>query len=384
MLPPLFPWLMPEFGMGFTQAGALMTAFFVASGTGQALAGFVVDRLGAPRVLFAGIALFGAAAVVLGVAQGYPMLLAAAVLAGLGNSVFHPVDFTLLNHRVSPGRLGAAFSVHGLSGNLGWAAAPLFMTGVAASLGWRTAAFCAAAVALASLTVLMLRRGALADAAPGPHHAAGGEDAAPAASPFAFLGVRAVWMCFLFFLVSTMSFGALQNFAPTVLQNAYGLSLKAAASALTFYMLGSATGIAVGGWLAARSETHDRVIALALVSAAATALWLASGTAPAGTVAPAMVFIGFCTGSANPSRDLLVRRAAMARFGRRSFGRIYGFVYSGLDVGLAVAPLLFGGLLDRGLFRAVLAGVAGLQILAVLAAVNVGREAEVAPAPSEA
>ena len=59
-------------------------------------------------------------------ATGYASLVAVAALAGLGNSVFHPADFTVLNHRVSQPRLGHAFSVHGLSGNLGWAAAPVF------------------------------------------------------------------------------------------------------------------------------------------------------------------------------------------------------------------------------------------------------------------
>src|SRR2546427_2437445 len=82
--------------------------------------------------------------------------------------------------------------------------------------------------------------------------------------------------------------------------------------------------------------------------------------------------IGFCTGSATPSRDLLVRRAAMERFGQRSFGRIYGFVYSGLDAGLSVAPVLLGPLLDRGMFSAVLYAVALFQGLAVLAALRVG------------
>src|SRR5215471_3012285 len=75
MLPSLFPWLMRDFRLNFTQAGSLTAVFFVASGIGQALAGFVVDRLGAQRVLWAGISLFSVAAVVLGSASSYGMLL---------------------------------------------------------------------------------------------------------------------------------------------------------------------------------------------------------------------------------------------------------------------------------------------------------------------
>jgi FSR family fosmidomycin resistance protein-like MFS transporter len=371
LVPTLFPWLMAAFGLSFTRAGGLMTGFFVTSGIGQALAGWVVDRFGARRTLFAGIALFAVAGVVLASAHGYAMLLAGAILAGLGNSVFHPADFTLLNRRVSPARLGHAFSAHGLSGNLGWAAAPMSVAAVATAAGWRAAALASSALAVVVLGLLSLRR----EAFDLPLDAAGSERGGAAGSPFAFLGSLAVWMCFLFFLVSTMAFGAMQNFAPAVFQNAFGLSHPAATSALTCYLLGSAGGIAFGGFLASRSTPHERTVGSALLLAALLAVGLSLGAIPSWTVAPAMAVIGFCTGCAGPSRDLLVRRAAVSRFGQRSFGRVYGFVYSGLDVGLATAPLLFGRLLDRGMFRAVLVGVAILQVLAVVAALRVGHEA---------
>jgi hypothetical protein len=103
------------------------------------------------------------------------------------------------------------------------------------------------------------------------------------------------------------------------------------------------------------------------------ALALATGGVPRAAVSPLMFVVGFCTGTATPSRDLLVRRAAIERFGQGSFGRIYGFVYSGLDAGLAVAPILFGRLMDRGMFAAVLCGVALFQGLAVVAALGVGQ-----------
>ncbi len=371
VLPSLFPWLMADFGLSFTRAGTLTAAFFLVSGVGQALAGFAVDRYGARRALGTGLALFVLSALVLGLARGYPMLLAAALLAGAGNSVFHPADFTVLNRRVSPARLGHAFSAHGLSGNLGWAAGPVLMAGIAAGAGWRAAAFAAGVLALLAFFAVELLRGIVTGPAPAPgREAAAG---APRGSPFAFLGAGAVWMCFLFFFALTMGFGALQNFAPSVLKNVYDLSLGASASALTLYLLGGAAGIAAGGFLAARVQAHERAVAVLLVSAALLALALATGALPRAAVSPLMALVGFCTGTATPSRDLLVRRAAMERFGQHSFGRIYGFVYSGLDVGLSTAPILFGRLMDRGLFQAVLCGVALFQGLAVLAALRVGR-----------
>jgi MFS family permease len=180
-------------------------------------------------------------------------------------------------------------------------------------------------------------------------------------------------MCFFFFLASTMGLGALQNFAPSVLNHVYGLPLTAAASALTLYLLGGAAGIAAGGFLATRYQAHERVVAVLLITAALMALALATGGIPHAAVAPLIALVGFCTGTATPSRDLLVRKAAMQRFGQRSFGRTYGFVYSGLDVGLAIAPILFGRFMDRGMFPAVLYGVAFFQALAVVAALRVGQ-----------
>ena len=130
---------------------------------------------------------------------------------------------------------------------------------------------------------------------------------------------------------------------------------------------------AVNDVLAGRSASHDRLIAAALAGAALVAVVIASGVLPAWSVLPAMGVMGFSAGSAGPSRDLLVRRAATARFGQQAFGRVYGFVYSGLDIGLAVAPLAFGPLMDAGRFGTVLVGVALLQGAAILTALGVGR-----------
>src|SRR4051812_29388188 len=220
VMPPLFPYLMREFGLSFTQVGALMTMFFVVSGFGQAAAGFVVDRFGALKVLCGGVALLGVASLVIAAAPSYPMLFVGMGIAGLGNCVFHPADFTLLNRRVSTTRLGHAFSVHGLTGNLGWAAAPVFVLTIAASFGWRASLVGAAAVFAMALAFLYVNRGLLDDAQLGT-----AEPARRKGGTFAFLGVGVVWMCFAFFLVSVMAFGGLQNFAPPILERTYGVTL---------------------------------------------------------------------------------------------------------------------------------------------------------------
>jgi MFS transporter, FSR family, fosmidomycin resistance protein len=320
LLPPLFPWLMADFSLSYTQVGLLMTTFFVISGIGQALAGFVVDRVGAFRVLLFGVAALALAALMLSIADSYPVLLLTAALAGSGNSIFHPADFTILNHRVSQPRLGHAFSMHGLGGNLGWAAAPVFMAGLTSVAGWHVAGLGAAVLAATVFTILWLRRRVLMD----PHDETAAAHVTQAQSPaparhFAFLSSSAVWLSFAFFLVTTMAFGILQNYAPAILSHVYGVSLVLANGGLTAYLLGSGGGMIVGGFLA---ERGDRVVAAALAFAALMSAVLASGAMPQLALWPLMTAMGFGVGMAGPGRDLLVRRAATSRFGRSSFGRI--------------------------------------------------------------
>ena len=373
LLPPLFPLLMPDFGFGYTEAGFLMTVFFAISGLGQAFAGILVDRYGARRVLMAGVSLLAASGVALSVAVNYPMLLLAVALAGVGNSVFHPADFSLLNKKVSPSRLGHAFSVHGLSGNLGWAMGAAISGTAMAWAGWRGAGVAAALVALCSVAALQMARPLLDDDM--PRVGAGGT---AAGTTLGFLSVPAIWLAFMFFLLITAAFGGLQSFSAPVLGGIYGLSPAAGVTALTGYLLGSAGGMVAGGFVAARLHAHERTVGTALIAAAIFASVLASGLPAAWSVIPLMVGIGVGVGLAGPSRDLLVRRVATDSLagGNASpaFGRVYGFVYSGLDVGLALGPLAFGMLLDAEGRDGVLPGVALLQVLAVLTVLAMGRK----------
>lgn len=367
VLPPLFPWLMRDFGLTFTQVGSAMMVFFVVSGVGQALAGFVVDRFGALRVLCGGMVLLALSGLALASAATFPMVLVAWAIAGLGNSVFHPADFTLLNRRVSTTRLGHAFSVHGLSGSLGWAAAPVFVIAIAEVSSWRMAAVGASVVGFLALAFLLLNRRSLADelsAAPAEPRKKGGS--------FAFLSVGIVWMSFLFFLLSVMAFGGLQNFGPPVLERTYGISFALATTGLTAYLLGSAAGVVAGGFFASKGEHQDRLVAVTLGAAALCAVALASGSVPGWSVVTLMALMGAFVGFAGPSRDILVRRAATSTVGAGAFGRVYGFVYSGIDTGLAIAPIAFGPLMDAGRYSQVLWGVAALQTLAIGAALTVG------------
>jgi MFS family permease len=365
ILAALFPWLKTAFGLSYAELGLLLTAFFVVSGVGQALAGFVVDRVGARRVLFFGMTMLGVSALVLSAAGSYPALMMGALLAGVGNSIFHPADYTLLNERVSPARLAHGFSVHGISGNIGWAAAPLFMTTVAAFSSWRMALACAAILPFAVLGILFLNRAHLrAERKPVAASAAGGEGA----GVLSFLRLRAVWMCFAFFFLTAVSLGGIQAFASIGLMQLYGISRELATGSYTAYMLASAGGMLLGGFVGAGRQDHDRTVAIAFALAAALALLLGAAVVPGWLALPLMALVGFFSGVAGPSRDLMIRAAAP----KNATGRVYGVVYSGLDSGLSVGPALFGLVMDAGHPGWLFGGIALFQALAIVTAVGVG------------
>jgi predicted MFS family arabinose efflux permease len=370
LLPPLFPAFIREFGLSYSELGLLVSLFFCISAVGQALAGFVVDRVGGRPVLLAALGCFVAAGVAAASAHGYTGLLLAAALAGLGNSPFHPADFAILNRRVSPARLGHAFSVHGISGNLGWALAPVFMVGLAEATGsWRAACLAAALMALLVLMLLALQHRAIDDGQALRERTKG--PASPAAHSehaLAFLRLPSVWLCFSFFFWTTVALSAIQGFAGPALARMNGLPPTATAFVVTGYMLCGAAGMVAGGFLVGRVHRLETIIALALAASASLLLVVALGALPASLAGVVVALAGVGTGLAGPSRDMLIRRAAPPG----ATGRVYGMVYSGLDAGFALAAPLFGALLDRGHPQAVFAGSALALLLAVASAAWVG------------
>ena len=372
LLPPLFPWLIGEFGYSYSELGLLVSVFFVVSGVGQALSGFLVDRVGARPVLFFALSSFATAGLVAGTAQGYAGLLVAAALAGLGNAPFHPVDFTILNKRVSPQRLGHGFSVHGISGNLGWATAPVFMAGIATATGsWRTACLCGGLFALVVLAIMVWNRDALDDRQGAwAHQAKGGAGAAKPEHPMAFLKLPSVWLCFSFFFWSTCALSAIQSFASPALQSMYGLPLNVTAMVVTGYMLCGAAGMVAGGFLVGRVQRLEKVISVCLLASAALLVVVGAGASWLPGLAAVVVasIAGLGTGLAGPSRDMLIKRAAPPG----ATGRVYGTVYSGLDLGFCLAAPVFGAMLDRGITSGIFFGSAATLALSVVSAALVG------------
>lgn len=379
LLPPLFPWLATEFSLSFAQLGTLASLFYLVSAFGQAAAGFVVDKVGARAVMFGGLVLFAAAAVVGAMANGYAMLVASAALAGIANSPFHPVDYSIINQRVSTRRIGHAYSAHGLSGTLGYASATLVMVLMAQQFGWRTALWAASGFALCVLVVAVIFRDAIDTRSSASVHTARHTNASgkPPESSLAFMRQPVVWLCFVFFFVITFSNSAIQNFATPALQAIVGLKLTVAATALTGYLVFSAIGQLAGGFVISRQWADpERVIAGALTGSAMLLFLAASGIAGGTATLLLVMLAGLGTGVAGPSRDLLIKRATPAG----ATGRVYGMVYSGLDAGLAVSAPIFGWLMDHDLPRSIFIGAGAAMMLSMLIGLGVGRLVKQQPA----
>ncbi len=366
LLAPLFPWLKDAFALSYAELGLLMTIFFVVSGIGQSLAGFLVDRVGALPVLLGSIALFALAAGVFALSGGYLALAFGAVLAGLGNASFHPVDYSILNTRVAPGRIGHAYAVHGVSGNLGWAAAPVFLVTITQFAGWRAAFAAAALVALVVLAIVWWHRDALESAAQ-PATAAVADGAAT--GTFDFLRLPAVWLGFAFFCAFAFALGGVQSFAPEAARQLHDVPIEAVAWCLTAYMLSSAAGTLLGGFIASDPERAERVIGACFGAAALLALSLAWLPWPGVSVPFVFAAMGIAAGMANPSRDMLIRRATPPG----ATGRVYGVVYSGLDLGMSTSPLLFGMVMDANAPQLVWVGIAAAQGALIFGAFRAGR-----------
>jgi len=370
MLAPVFAFVRADYGVSYTDLALALTAFNVVSALLQTPAGFLVDRIGARFVLMAGVAIGTAAFAVVGIVHSFVVFIAMYAVAGLGNTAYHPADYSLLSHHSAPARMGQVFSFHTFAGILGSAVAPATMFVMQSHFGWRGAYVGAAILGFAVLAVLVAQRPTAADRlAEKPRLAApaGGSGASPSddggwrllLSPPIILS-----LCF-FVLISVM--GGLNTFLVVALGALYGTSDSLANVALTGLLLMNALGVLVGGILASRTARHAAVAGLGLAFAGlVTALVGLVGFSSFALVLMTSLS-GLFVGIATPSRDMLVRAATPPG----AFGRVFGFVSSGFNIGSMIAPTIYGMFMDHGEPRAVFLFSAACSILCI-ATVTVG------------
>ncbi|MDE2353798.1 MAG: MFS transporter [Betaproteobacteria bacterium] len=365
LLPPLFPIFSQQFHVSYLQLGLLMSLFFSVSAVGQFVSGFVVHRFGPVRVLYLGMVMLICSGLCIYLANGYDLLLMSALFSGLGNAVIHPVNYSILNFRIQPNRLGHAFSTHSLAGTAGWVLAPPFVLLVSMHYGWHAVGLDAALLVAFTLAVLLWNRRLIqVEATAGTPKSA----EHPSASRFGFLSNPTVWFSFAYFFLSNTAFGALQNYSIPLLKHYYGLSLHAATFCMSAYLVGNGLGVVAGGFIANKHVTHQKSIAIALTLSAVLAALLASEW-----LSPLLVYLilpamGFSMGIAGPFRHLMARIAAQSDGRQHCQSCIYGFVYAGQDMGTSLTPIWAGQLMDSHHYMGVFMSIVAFQTGAVLAA----------------
>jgi MFS family permease len=364
VLPMLLPFLKAQLGVSYIDLGFALTVFAVVSGLTQAPLGYVVDHMGARKILLLGLCLGGLALILLGLHLSYAFLIASAVLLGIANSVYHPANYAILSAHMEDARMGRAFAVHTFAGFLGGAVAPAIVAALVTLIGGLGALIAAGAVG--PLTAMLLVAFGVPDAGAKHRQASGGAQAEPQS-----IITPTLIMLTIFFTLLGLSNAGINNFGVVALMSGYSTSFSIANLALTAYLGAAAVGVLAGGHLADRTRRHGQLSAACYAVNAVIVIVIATVALPTTLLLAAMTVAGFLGGLIAPSRDMMVKNAAPAH----AAGRAFGIVSTGFNFAGIASPLLFGWIMDQSLPHWVFGASAIFMILTVGLAIFTDRKA---------
>ncbi|HEY7231682.1 MAG TPA: MFS transporter [Pseudolabrys sp.] len=357
VLAPLLPFVRDEYRVTYTQIGLAFTAFNIVTALFQTPAGFLVDKLGAHVLLVLGLTIGAAAFTMVGLVDSFWVMVAMFGVAGIGNTVYHPANYALLSQYVPSDRIGQAFSIHTFAGMLGSAVAPASLLMMESVWGWRGAFIGAGFLGLAvAILLLAIRDGSAIH--PATSTRAGSEMPSPS---WKLLLSTPILLNLAFFVLLAMMSSGLYNYSVVALGALYGTPVTTANAALTGNLLFSAAGVLMGGVLVTRVKHHGMVATLGLIAMALSVLLIAQVDLGSLTLIAAMSLGGLFSGIIMPSRDMIVRDVTPAG----SFGKVFGFVTTGFNIGGIVSPLIFGAVMDHENPRLVFLLVAIFSLLAI-------------------
>jgi MFS transporter, FSR family, fosmidomycin resistance protein len=358
-LPPLFIAWQQTFDVSFAQLGLVMAVMSGTAAIMQTPMGFLVDRYGARPFLIGGTLLMTLSMAAMGFSTAYWQIVLLALLSGVGNSVFHPADYAILSGSIEPTRLGRSFAFHTFTGNIGFAAAPPVTAALTLLLGWRGALIFVGLLGLPVAAAIVWQSRILIDQTRRPQ-----SRRAEHQRGVGLLLSRSVLMFFAFFMVSSMAGAGIQSWLITILHQVHGVTLAAASSALTGYMVGQIGGVLIGGWFADRTTRHLPFVVILTIGAAAVLLLVGGVALPQAATIGVLFIGGLMTGASRTPRDVMVKDAAPPG----QIGKVFGFVSSGMSLGGAIMPVPYGMIIDAGRPELVLVVVAALLLLSLLCA----------------
>ena len=367
LLPPLFPFLKPALGVSYVELGILIAVFSATTGLTQVPFGFLVDRIGARVVLIAGLGVESAAFLLMGVADGYWMMMVLMFVAGCANGVYHPADYAILSASVSGPRMGRAFSLHTFAGYAGFAAAGPVIVFLTLLVGWRYGLVIAGAAGLATMGLLLMFARQLRHA---PHIARRrGAPAPVAGTGVSLLLSPPILLCLGFFTLLSLGSTGIASFLIVGLHQLHGTEIETATLVLSAYLIAGAAGVLLGGFVADRTRRHNLVAALCFIGTAGMIAAVGAFALPLVLLFILMVLQGLMHGVIMPSRDMIVRSVTP----EGAFGRVFGFVTSGFSIGGVIAPPLFGWILDNADASFMFFGIAAIMLCSTLTVFVSGR-----------
>ena len=369
ILAPLLPFVRAEYYVSYTEIGLAFAAFNIVSALFQTPAGFLVDWIGARALLIAGLVVGALSFVAVGLIDSFWVMVAMFALAGMGNTVYHPADYSLLSHHVPADRMGQAYSIHTFAGLLGAAVTPASLLLMQNLWGWRGAFIGAGLFGLAVAAVLlMVREEPVAAATAKRNNVSKNGDANTQTAWQLLLSAPILLNLFFFMLIAVMNAG-MSNYSVVALGLLYETPVTIANAALSAQLVLSAVGVLAGGLVVARTSRHGLVASLGLIAAALASVLVASVDLGTLALLAAMSVFGFFFGFISPSRDMIVREVTPPG----SFGKVFGFVTTGFNLGGIVAPVIFGALMDAGHPVLVFLVVAACSVVAILTVATVPR-----------
>jgi MFS family permease len=356
------PLIRDQLALSNTQLGLLLSAFFWSYAPAQLPAGWLAERLDARRVLAVGLAVWGVATALMGLATGFAMLLVLRVMLGLGESVMYPATFKILAREALEGQRGRA------NGFLaaGQIAGPAFGTLggglLMALLGWRVAF-----VVLGCVSLLWLWPWLRTPRSVVPQPLSGAADGPPT---LMILRCRELWGSCLGGFCQSYSFWLVLSWLPVYLVKARGFSMAEMAQIGAGIYALSALACVLTGWISDRwlkaGAGSNRVRKTGLLTGfagLAVCMSVCALASPLGSLlalAGCGLFLGILMPAYFATAQTLAGPDAMARW--------YGVQNLVTNIAGISAPVITGVVVDRtGSFSFAFLIAAVLALLGMLA-----------------
>lgn len=328
----MLPIWQSEFGLGYAALGAMKSVFSGALSVFQIPSGFLAERYGTPLVLALGTALAGVGYILAGFSHGFPLLVGALLVGGLGASTQHPLASSLIAHAFSGKRSLKALGTYNFAGDIGKMVVPVAASLLFLILPWREAVALLGGIGILAAVAIYILIPRFRDQSIVAEKKASAEGGARAVRRYDFSLLLSVGV------IDSATRMAFLTFLPFVL-TAKGAGIQTIGVALTLVFAGGAVGKLVCAFIGAR------------IGAVAT-VWLTETITAVAIVAilplslqGAMVLLPIVGIALNGTSSVLYG-SVPELVAPEKRQRAFGIFYTGTIGAGAVSPFLYGLLGD--------------------------------------